>query len=130
MFKNILKRGCVFIVSLALVSLGAPAVSYARIIDTETYVQAGQREVFLAKVQAGLHRAEIHDRFIALGVDPAQVETRLAGLSDSELSQLAQQMDRMPAGGDGLLEVIGLVFVVLLILQVVGVIDIFKKMRR
>jgi hypothetical protein len=35
-------------------------------------------------------------------------------------------MDQMPAGGD-LLAVIGIVFVILLILELVGVIDIFKK---
>lgn len=36
------------------------------------------------------------------------------------------QVDRLPAGGSAL-AVIGVVFVVLLILELVGVIDIFKK---
>jgi uncharacterized membrane protein (Fun14 family) len=35
-------------------------------------------------------------------------------------------MDQMPAGGDAL-AVIGIVFLVLIILELVGVIDIFKK---
>jgi hypothetical protein len=36
-------------------------------------------------------------------------------------------MQEAPAGGDGLIAVVGLVFVVLLILELVGVIDIFKR---
>ena len=40
---------------------------------------------------------------------------------------LAQVIDQMPAGGDGFFAVVGIVFVILLILELVGAIDIFKK---
>jgi hypothetical protein len=36
-------------------------------------------------------------------------------------------MDSLPAGGDGLFAVIGILFIVLIILEWTGVIDIFKK---
>ena len=36
-------------------------------------------------------------------------------------------MNTLPAGGDGFLAVLGIVFLVLLILELTGVIDIFKK---
>ena len=62
----------------------------------------------------------------ALGVDPSAVDARVARLTDSELRSLADRMEQMPAGGDAL-AVIGIVFVVLIILELVGVIDIFKK---
>ena len=62
----------------------------------------------------------------ALGVDPAAVDARVARLTDSELQSLADRMQQMPAGGDAL-AIIGIVFLVLLILELVGVIDIFKK---
>ena len=62
----------------------------------------------------------------ALGVAPEQVEARVAALTDAELRTLAGQMADLPAGGDAL-AVIGIVFLVLLILEAVGVIDIFKK---
>ena len=57
----------------------------------------------------------------------AAIEDRLASLSDPELASLSQRMQDIPAGGDGLLVVIGLTFVVLIILELVGVIDIFKR---
>jgi uncharacterized membrane protein (Fun14 family) len=36
-------------------------------------------------------------------------------------------MQKAPAGGDGALVVIGLVFLVLMILEFTGIIDIFKR---
>ncbi len=120
------KRTCVLAISLSLVSLGAPVVTLADIVDTPAVVAAGQRDADMAAVREGLAREEVRDRFMALGVEPTQVEARLSGLSDAELGRLAQQMDSMPAGGE-LLAVVGIVFVVLLVLELTGAIDIFKK---
>jgi hypothetical protein len=61
-----------------------------------------------------------------MGVDPAGIEGRLDALSEAEIAALAGQIEQAPAGGDAL-AVIGIVFVVLIILELVGVIDIFKK---
>ncbi len=72
-----------------------------------------------------LAREEVREQMHALGVESAQIDARLAALTDSELNQLAQDIESAPAGG--ILEVIGVVFIVLLILEAVGVIDIFKK---
>ena len=51
---------------------------------------------------------------------------RLAALSEQEVASLADQIESAPAGGDAL-AVIGIVFLILVILELVGVIDIFKK---
>jgi hypothetical protein len=126
MNNRIFQRLCTLIMSLALLSVGMPVVSYAGIVDTATYVEAGQRDADLATISAQLNRADVRERLEGMGVDRAQVDTRLAAMTDSEIRQLAARMDQMPKGGD-LLAVIGVVFVVLLILELVGVIDIFKK---
>jgi hypothetical protein len=68
----------------------------------------------------------VRTQFESLGVDPAKVGERVASLTDSELRTLAGQMHDMPAGADAL-AIIGIVFLVLLILEAVGVVDIFKK---
>ena len=62
-----------------------------------------------------------------MGVDPAAVQERLAALTDEELQTLEGRLDSLPAGGDAL-AVIGIVFVVLIILELVGVTNIFTKM--
>ncbi len=124
------QRMCVLLTSLSIVGVGLPAVSYAGIIDTATAIDAtqaaGQRAADLATVRAGLDRQDVRDRMIALGVERQLVDSRLAALTDAELHSLAGRMEQLPAGGD-LLAVIGIVFIVLLVLELVGVIDIFKK---
>ncbi|HZF27080.1 MAG TPA: PA2779 family protein [Steroidobacteraceae bacterium] len=112
--------------SVALINMGTPAIGHAAIITTPTYVAAAQRDADLTNVTAALNRADVRDRMVALGVDPARVESRLSTMTDAELRELSTQFDQLPAGGD-ILALIGVVFIVLLILELVGVIDIFKK---
>jgi len=85
-----------------------------------------ERRATLDEIDAVLARAEIRRELERLGVDPAETSARVAALSDAELMELADNLENLPAGGS-LLGVIGIVFVVLLILELVGVIDIFKK---
>jgi hypothetical protein len=119
-------RFIVWLVCVAVLNLGSPMVAQAGIVGTLQAVEAGTRAADLATVDAALARDEVRARFVALGVAPEQVEARVAALTDAELRTLAGQMADLPAGGDAL-AVIGIVFLVLLILEAVGVIDIFKK---
>ena len=61
-----------------------------------------------------------------MGVDATQIDSRVAAMTDAELRSLAGEIENLPAGGDAL-AVIGIVFLVLLILEAVGVLDIFKS---
>ena len=119
-------RFVIYFVCLAMLNLGSPLVAQAELIGTLQAVEANTRAQDLATVSSALARDQVRAQFVALGVDPAQVETRVAALTDSELRTLAGKIAEAPAGADAL-AVIGIVFVVLLILEMVGVIDIFKK---
>jgi hypothetical protein len=120
------KRSVIYVLCFAVLNLGSPMVANAAMIGTLQAVESGSRAQDLATVNASLSREDVRQQFVALGVDPAQVESRIAALTDAELARLAGQMADMPAGGDAL-AVIGIVFIVLLILELTGVIDIFKK---
>jgi hypothetical protein len=120
------KRFVVYVLCLAMLNLGSPLAAQAGMVSTLQAVEASTRVQDLATVNGALARQEVRAQFAALGVEPAQVESRVAALTDSELRTLAGQMAEMPAGADAL-AVIGIVFLVLLILEAVGVIDIFKK---
>ena len=119
-------RWLVRIICLALLNLGSPVVAEAGLIGTLQAVEAESRAQDLATVNAALAREQVRGQLLALGVDPSRVEARVAALTDGELRALAGKVAEAPAGGDAL-AVIGIVFIVLLILEAVGVIDIFKK---
>lgn len=120
------RRACVALTSVSLVTFGMQAPAFAGVVGTSEAVAAARGESPRAAVEATLARADVRAELVALGVDLAAVEGRLAALSDEEVASLAGQIDSVPAGGDAL-AVIGIVFVVLIILELVGVIDIFKK---
>ena len=121
------RRSLVYVLCLALLNLGSPLVAHAELVGTLQAVESGStRTQDLATVTSTLAREQVRSQMVALGVDPALVEARVARLTDPELRSLAERMDQMPAGGDAL-AVIGIVFVILIILELVGVIDIFKK---
>jgi hypothetical protein len=121
-----LKRLTVLVACVAVLNLGSPLVAQAAVIGTLQAAGQSGRVADLSTISAALARSEVRERMLAFGVEPAQVEQRIAALTDAELQTLAGQMADMPAGGDAL-AVIGIVFLVLLILEAVGVIDIFKK---
>ena len=123
---ELLKKILVQVLAVSLLSVGSPLVVQAEIIDTLAGLESAQRDTDLARVNRALAIAEVREQMRTLGVDQVQVEARLARLTDSELSTLADRLEQAPAGGD-ILAVIGVVFVVLLILEAVGVIDVFKK---
>jgi len=120
------RRACVALVTLSLLSLGVQAPAAAGVVGTAEAVAAGRSEGPRAAVDAALARDDVRAKFAELGVDAASVEGRLAALSEGEIQMLADRIGEAPAGGDAL-AVIGIVFLVLIILEVTGVIDIFKK---
>ena len=120
------QRACVALVSVSVLALGMQTPAVAGIVGTSEAVSAARQESPLSTVQAAMAREDVRAKLAELGVNAAELDGRLAALSPAELSMLADKLDQAPAGGDAL-AVIGIVFVVLLILELTGVIDIFKK---
>lgn len=97
---------------------------HASIVGTEDMVSYDTRAESLNKVESALAGEEVAQQLAAWGVAPEVVAERVAALSDAELQQLAVTMETDPAGG--VLVVVGVVFVVLIILELTGVINIFR----
>jgi hypothetical protein len=124
--KNTLKKMVAMLLILSMSLLGLPAASLAAPIGTDTLVQLDQRGELLSRIQTHLARDDVRAQFLQRGVSPAEVDARIAALSTEELQVLSMQLDELPAGGS-LLAVIGVVFVVLLILELLGVTNVFTK---
>ncbi len=119
------RKTSIAILSAALLNMGMAGAAQAAIVDTSALVTT-TREADLTTVRAQLDRAEVRAQFEEMGVDAAAVDRRIAALNDRELHRLALDMQSAPAGGDAVW-IVGAVFIVLIILELTGVIDIFKK---
>ena len=113
---------CVF----ALVSLGFVQVSQAGVVTTHEFARAEQRAARSADLERFLARSEVAAELQRYGVSADDVMARVENLTDEEIVALQGRIGDHVAGGDAL-AVIGIVFLVLLILEVVGVTDIFKS---
>lgn len=109
-----------------LMSFQATTAS-AGVIGTTEYLSATDRAGQIATVQAALSRADVRAQLEKFGVNPVDAVTRVAALTDSELADVSDRIESLPAGGDGVLVVVGIAFIVLFILELTGVIDIFKR---
>lgn len=115
------------LVAVPLLALGFVQPAGAGIVSTEAAMQMDERSARIDRINSVLARDSVQAQLVKLGVDPADAERRVASLSDSELLRLGQRMDELPAGA-GALEVLGIVLLVLLVLELVGVTDVFKSL--
>jgi hypothetical protein len=118
---------CALIVSI--IGLGMPSSSMAGIVATDEIRGGMPRD----QVTRFLGRAEVRAQMQALGVDPDTARARVAALSDDEIASLADQLDQLPAGGSDVLTAVVVVFLILVILDLLGVTNIFpftKSMRK
>jgi hypothetical protein len=116
----------VLLLCTAMVASSIQSGAVAGVISTQELIGTIDRDAAIARVDAVLARADVREQLERLGVDTVQAGERVAALTDQELELLAKNLESMPAGGDAL-GVIGIVFLVLLVLELVGVIDIFNK---
>lgn len=126
MIVNRMRGLLVRAVSVSLVCMGFAQVAPAGVVDTAYLIESDARAASLSRMEMLLAREDVGRQLAALGVDQSMVVQRLNGLSNAELLELEGQIDKQIAGGD-ILGLIGAVFVVLLILELVGVTDIFKS---
>jgi hypothetical protein len=120
------RNSLVVLLAASLCAASMQTAAYAGVISTQQYLTAIDRDSTRARIDAVLAREEVRSQLEHYGVDPIAADERIAALTDQELELLATELESLPAGGS-LLGVVGVVFIVLLILELVGVIDIFSK---
>jgi len=117
---------CARAVAVALLLVTTTQAAHAGFVSTQRAHAAIERQAMLTQVEAKLAREHVRAAFQQLGVSEAEVNARVAALTEAELARVDAQLDQLPAGGDAL-AVIGIVFVVLVILELVGAINLFNE---
>jgi hypothetical protein len=121
------KQLCVLAVSVCLISLPLMQPSYASVISTEQAIALEERQGRIDHINDVLAGDSVRSSLVRFGVDPADASARVNALTDAELMTLEEQMEDLPAGGTGIVEVVGIVAIVLIILELVGVTNFFTE---
>ncbi|MEZ5551093.1 MAG: PA2779 family protein [Pseudomonadales bacterium] len=125
--SSALRGFCVkYLITSLLLSLTFSTAQGA-VIGTQDALQIERGAAALERVQAILTREDARAALERFGVDPALALARVEMLTPAEAAQLADGLEALPAGSIGVIEVLGITALVLLILELVGVTDIFKS---
>lgn len=81
-----------------------------------------------SRAEAFFARDDVRQTLEQHGVSAADAQARVAAMTDTEINQLNQRLDQMPAGGDAL-GLIFTVFVILLITDILGFTKVFPFTR-
>ena len=112
-------------VAIAIVAVGFAPYAGAAVISPQELIQEEVRAERVAGLGALLARSDVAQQLEKYGVSADQVMERVDNMTDAEILALNNAIDRHVAGGDAL-AIIGAVFLVLLILELVGVTNVFS----
>lgn len=102
--------------------------AYASMVSSDAIVQQQERAQNRQTVLSFLDHQKAENVLLANGVSKAEVGQRLNRLNDQELAKLAQQTDNLPAG-QGVLGVVLAVILILILLDLLGVTNIFPAIH-
>ena len=118
----VMVAAALFVTSLAIGAARAGLVTTEQALNERTAASDRQR------LTALLQRDDVRRQMEALGVDRDEAIARLASLSDQEVQEIAGRVDQLPAGQSvlgGVLIAAGVVLIVLVITDLLGVTNVF-----
>ena len=124
MKSSLMKRIMVLLVSVSFFSTySLPA--WSGIVTTDQLLQQQLEVLNKSSLVAMLDRDDVRQQLVERGVDPDYAKARIAALSDAQIEELKHNIDTLPAGS-GVVGILIAVLLVLIILDIVGVTNIFS----
>lgn len=129
---RVLERLICTVLTVCVFAAGAPVGSVARaeILSASSVVAPDSQA--RDRIAAWLAREDIREQIAALGVDPTEVDARVAALSDAEITHLDGRISELPAGSSfaGVVGAVLLVTVAILFFtDLLGFTDVFPFVR-
>ncbi|KTG16218.1 MULTISPECIES: PA2779 family protein [unclassified Guyparkeria] len=109
-------------------AMAAPSAVADGLVTTQEAMNADGATADRERIAELLSRDDVRNQLIAQGVDPAEVEQRVAALSDEEVRQMNERLDQMPAGAS-VVGVLFAVFVILLVTDLLGLTNVYPFTR-
>ena len=94
------------------IAVAEVALHLGQMIPTSELVTDLTREQAQSRIQNYLDQKELRQRLAERGLSADEISSRLASLSDTEMKQLAQQMDQAQYGGDILVAILLVVLII------------------
>lgn len=124
MKSSLMKRIIVLLVSVSFFSTySLPA--WSGIVTTDQLLQQQLEVLNKSSLVAMLDRDDVRQQLVERGVDPDYAKARIAALSDAQIEELKDNIDTLPAGSS-VVGILVAVLLVLVILDIVGVTNIFS----
>jgi hypothetical protein len=127
--KTQLMRRTSWTLLLTLLTIWVPiAPVHAAMIGTEQIVSTGEVIQNRDRIRSFLQREDVRGMLQKQGVDSNVALSRVDAMTDQEVQTVADQLDKMPAGGS-VLGVLFAVFVILLVTDILGLTKVFPFTR-
>lgn len=121
--KRFLKSSFIMFLISALTCIGLTQSAQAVMIGTgEAGATAPSGR---AHISALLERPDVQAQLENLGISKTDAQARVAALSDAEVAAVDNKIGSLPAGGDGIIGALVLIFVILLITDLLGFTKVF-----
>ena len=104
----------------------------AAMVPTEATIYKNKAQDARDHLKTLISRNDIKKTLISQGIDPDEAKVRVDSLSDSEVIDVADKIEQIPAGGGAFGAIIGaalIVFLVLLLTDILGYTDVFPFVK-
>ncbi len=113
--------------SLAAVTTASlPAPAMADLIDTQTLAAQAEVQTQRDSLRLLVARDDVRTALAQRGVNAADLDARINQLTPTELLQIQQQMDALPAGS-GAVSLVLSVILIFVLLDLLGATDVFPR---
>ena len=130
--RRFAKYVCYFVtMTMLLMSMPVQTVQ-AAMVRTETVLTLSAAKNVRENLNQFLKREDVKAIMMAQGISPIEAQARVDSLSDAEIMQIADKMDQLPSGGDGIGAIVGavlIIFLVLLFTDIMGYTDVFPFVK-
>ena len=116
MFRRLIS--CYLVAAMLVIGVAAP-LQAAFSPSEALMLSPAARSSDIAKVQAALENKLVKQRLQDLGFSADEITARLAQLSDQQIHSIAQRLDDLRVGGDGMGFVIGILVIIALVLVII-----------
>jgi hypothetical protein len=114
----------ILIASVLSLTIWMPGAQ-AAMISTEQAISSQATQQERDRIVTFLNRADVRDGLQANGVSADAAKDRVDALTDAEVASLSGKLDNLPAGGDGIIEALIFIFIILLFTDIMGFTKVF-----